>query len=177
MGCWTPTFGVVDTDWSSRTFPNNVAWDYAWYVVNNSGAHTGAPASSSALDVAAGTLSMQFSAPTLDAFTHALGYSYSEDPDFMYCAEDMEAYYSVNWWLPSCDLSGGSSGGPWAQPLTNGNGPVISVNSWGFTNTPGMAGPKLSGSSAQCVFGVATSTGLNSLPTTDGDEGIATPCP
>jgi hypothetical protein len=60
--------------------------------------------------------------------------------------------------------------------LSNGNGPVISVNSWGYTNSPGMAGPKLTGSAA-CVFGVATSTGLNAVPTSDGDEGIETNCP
>jgi hypothetical protein len=176
MGCWSPRFGVVDTDWSARTFPDNIAWDYAWYVVNDSDAHTGASASSDALDVAAGTLAMQFSTPVLNAFTHALGYSYSEDPNFMYCAEDMTTEGAVNWWLPSCGLSGGSSGGPWVQPLTNGDGPVISVNSWGYTNSPGMAGPKLTGSAA-CVFGVATSTGLNAVPTSDGDEGIETNCP
>jgi hypothetical protein len=84
---------------------------------------------------------------------------------------------AVNWWLPSCGLSGGSSGGPWGQPLSNGDGPVISVNSWGYTNSPGMAGPKLSGSSASCVFGVATSTPLTGVvPTTDGDEGVETNC-
>ncbi len=177
LGCWSPSFGVVDTDWSTRTFPNNVAWDYAWYVVSNSGAHTGTSANE-ALEVAAGTLAMQFSAPALNGFTHALGYSYSEDPDFMYCAEDMTTEEAVNWWLPSCGLSGGSSGGPWVQPLSNGNGPIISVNSWGYTGSPGMAGPKLSGSSAQCVFGVATSTPLTGVvSTTDGDEGVATPCP
>jgi hypothetical protein len=180
LGCWTPTFGVVDTDWSTRTFPNNVAWDYAWYVVSDGGSHTGTSTSSDALDVAAGTLTMQFSAPFLNDFTHALGYSYSEDPNFMYCAEDMTTEGSVNWWLPSCDLSGGSSGGPWVQPMDepDGNGPVISVNSWGYTNQPGMAGPKLSGSSASCVFGVATSTPLTGVvPTADGDEGVATNCP
>jgi hypothetical protein len=180
LGCWTPSFGVVDTDWSTRTFPDNIAWDYAWYVVSDTGAHSGTAASSSALDVAAGTLTMQFSAPFLNDFTHALGYSYSEDPNFMYCAEDMTTEGSVNWWLPSCDLSGGSSGGPWAQPMdeSEGNGPVISVNSWGYTNQPGMAGPKLSGSSASCVFGVATSTPLTGVvPTTDGDEGVETNCP
>ena len=178
IGCWTPGFGVVDTDWSTRTFPNNVAWDYAWYVVSDTDAHDGAAASSEALDVAAGSLSMSFAAPAPNGFTHALGYSYSEDPNFMYCAENMTTEGSVNWWLPSCGLSGGSSGGPWVQPLSGGNGPVISVNSWGYTNSPGMAGPKLSGSSALCVFNVAKSTDLTGeVPTTDGDEGIATPCP
>ncbi|MEK9719850.1 MAG: hypothetical protein VW257_02110 [Quisquiliibacterium sp.] len=33
-----------------------------------------------------------------------------------------------------------------------GNGPIISVNSWGYTTSPGMAGPKLSGTSASCLF-------------------------
>ncbi|MEX2150936.1 MAG: hypothetical protein WD793_12035 [Steroidobacteraceae bacterium] len=189
LGCWTPSFGVVDTDWSNRTFPDNIAWDYAWYVVNDTGAHTGTAASSNALDAAAGTLTMDFTAPSVNDgapgegspdFTHALGYSYSDDPNFMYCAEDMTTEGSVNWWLPSCELSGGSSGGPWAQPMdeSQGDGPVISVNSWGYTNSPGMAGPKLSGSSAQCVFEVATSTPLTGVvPTTDGNEGVATDCP
>ena len=59
----------------------------------------------------------------------------------------------MNFWLPNCGLSGGSSGGPWVQPFTNGNGTIISVNSWGYTNQPGMAGPKLSGTSAsRAVF-------------------------
>ena len=188
LGCWTPSFGVVDTDWTTRTFPNNVAWDYAWFVVGDSGAHTGTAASSTALDVAAGTLTIDFGAPAVNDgtaganspdFTHALGYSYSVDPNFMYCAEDMTTEGSANWWLPSCGLSGGSSGGCWVQPMdeSQGNGPVISVNSWGYTNSPGMAGPKLSGTSASCVFDVAKATDFGAVPTTDGDEGIATPCP
>ena len=45
-----------------------------------------------------------------------------------------------------------SSGGPWIQSAT-GAGPVLSVNSWGFTTSPGMAGPKFSGTSrAQCTY-------------------------
>jgi hypothetical protein len=29
LGCWAPSFGVVDIDWTTRTFPENVEWDYA----------------------------------------------------------------------------------------------------------------------------------------------------
>jgi hypothetical protein len=61
------------------------------------------------------------------------------------------------------------------QPFTNGNGSLISVNSWGYTGSPGMAGPKLSGTSASCVFGAAKSTGFAGIPATDGDEGITAP--
>jgi hypothetical protein len=130
-------------------------------------------------------LAISFNAPSVNDgtqgagtsdFTHALGYSYSEDPKFMYCAEDMTTEGSVNWWLPNCGLSGGSSGGPWMQPVSGGNGIVISVNSWGYTSSPGMAGPKLDLSPALCLFQSAGSTSLaDNFP--DGDAGVAIPCP
>jgi hypothetical protein len=187
LGCWTPAFGVVDINWTTATFPDNIPWDYAYYVVEDSGAHTG-PGSTSALDAAAGTLPISFLEPYIDDgvpggtsidFTHALGYSYSEDPNFMYCAEDMTTEGAYNWWLASCGLSGGSSGGPWTQPMDTslGTGPVISVNSWGYTTSPGMAGPKLSGSSAACLLTTATSRDWLSVSGVDGEAGIAEVCP
>jgi hypothetical protein len=181
IGCWTTSFGVVDTDWSSRVFPANIPWDYAYYVVNDTGAHTaGRNAAVDVLDVAAGDLAVQFTAPGATAYTHALGYSYADDPSFMYCAQNLgtESSYG-DWWLSQCGLSGGSSGGPWMQPVggtdgdsDGGDGPIISVNSWGYTNQPGMGGPRLAGSSAQCVFGVAKGTALASVT----NRGVATPC-
>jgi hypothetical protein len=187
IGCWVPSWGVVDSDWTTRVFPNNIAWDYAFYVVDDIGAHAQGPTTTSdVLDEAAGDLPISFGtvnvndgdpgAHSLD-FTHALGYSYSEDPNFMYCAEDMTLEGAVNWWLPSCGLSGGSSGGPWIQPLDTGagSGPVMSVNSWGYTDSPGMAGPKLVGTSASCVFDTAA---FEPGPTSavDGEAGIAVVC-
>lgn len=55
MGCWLPIFGVVDVNWTTRSFPDNVAWDYAFYVVSDSGAHAGTAVSSAALDESAGS--------------------------------------------------------------------------------------------------------------------------
>ena len=179
MGCWVASFGVVDRNWTLRTFPDNIAWDYAFYVVADTGAHQGGAAYPSALDAAAGSLAVSFAAPNVNDgtagagspdFTAALGYSYSEDPKFMYCAEDMKTQGSVNWWLASCGLSGGSSGGPWLQPISGGSGPIVSVNSWGYTNQPGMAGPKLSGTSASCVFALAKGTAF-------GSTGMIADCP
>jgi len=62
------------------------------------------------------------------------------------------------------------------QPMdtTAGNGPVISVNSWGYTNQAGMAGPKLSGTSASCVFGRAKSSPLGTFA--DGEAGVKVSC-
>jgi len=157
LGCWAPSFGVVDTDWTTRTFPDNIPWDYGYYVVPD-GSHRGQGSDQDSLETVAGTLDADFSAPdvglsgsTADRTT-ALGYSYSDDPNFMFCAEDMTTEGTANWWLPNCGLSGGASGGPWVQPLEDGSGPVISVNSWGYTDQPGMAGPKLVGTSAKALF-------------------------
>lgn len=188
IGCWVPSFGVVDNNWTSRTFPDNIAWDYAFYVVLDSGAHEGSLSSTEALDNAAGAMTISFSGvnvndgitgSTSPDFTYALGYSYSEDPKFMYCAEDMTTQGTVNWWLPSCALTGGSSGGPWVQPMntSTGNGPIVSVNSWGYTNQPGMAGPKLFNTSAACVFDLAINEPFPSTTPLDGDAGTAVTCP
>jgi hypothetical protein len=112
-------------------------------------------------------------------YTDALGYSYSDDPNFMYCAEDMTTKETDNWWLPSCLLSGGSSGGPWVQPMdpASGNGNIISVNSWGFTNSPGMAGPKFSGSSAVCIFNASVLQAFPASKPPDGEAGAKVTCP
>ncbi len=180
LGCWTPSFGVVDNNWTTRTFPDNIPWDYAYYVFNDSGSHSGSGGGVTAvLDASVTPIPISFGVPFFDVangssdYTTALGYSYSEDPNFMYCAEDMEQFDQANWWLGSCGLSGGSSGGAWMQPFSGGTGSLISVNSWGYTNQPGMAGPKLSGNSASCVFNLAKSTAFASVSTTDGGEGVA----
>ena len=175
IGCWAPSFGVVDVNWTTRTFPDNVAWDYAFYVVNDTGSHTaGLSSASNTLDAAVIPMDVSFAAPSTGTLTHALGYSYDVDPQFMYCADPVENMDAANWWLPNCGLSGGSSGGPWSQTfdVSTGNGPIMSVNSWGYTNQPGMAGPKLSGTSASCVFARAKAAPLG-LTYADGDAGVA----
>ena len=190
-GCWVTDFGVVDINWTTRTFPNNIPWDYAYYVIINAGSHTSGLLSDIfddlALDVAVPAFSVLFDNPVSGDLTHALGYPYDYDPDFRYCADYLE---TVNltlgfgpWreviasrWLDTCNLAGGSSGGLWLQQLDlnygsrNGSGPIMSVNSWGSTKSSGMGGPFLNGTSASCLFGVA-----NSSTTTDSD-GIVVNC-
>ena len=80
--------------------------------------------------------------------------------------------------MPSCELSGGASGGPWVQPMDtdSGSGDVISVNSWGYTTAPGMAGPKLNGS-AECLFDSAKITDWDAVSSSDGDAGSVEDCP
>lgn len=158
IGCWAVDHGIVDKEWADRTWSDNIPWDYGYYVVSDTGAHSGT-ASSSALDVAAGSLTVDFTAPALGASATALGYSYSDDPYFMHCQEGLGTY-GVSLFLGSCGLSGGASGGPWLQPVDGGNGVIISVNSWGWGNQPGMGAPRLYNNSAELLFSVAKSSDL-----------------
>ncbi|MEH6587317.1 MAG: hypothetical protein V7720_12210 [Halioglobus sp.] len=166
IGCWYADFGVVDEMWTQSVFPNNIPYDYAYYVVGNSSdSHDPGQnyESEPTLDAAVTPMNVSFAAPAPTARTYALGYSYSEDPNFMYCAEDLSTEGSYNdWWLANCGLSGGSSGGPWVQsPDDSLDGKsVFSVNSWGYTDQPGMAGPVLYGTSASCLFEHAQTSGL-----------------
>lgn len=186
IGCWTPRFAVVDRNWTTSIFPDNIPWDYAYYVVSDIDAHSGAAADPS-LELEVGGLAISFAAPEVDAdgatgadapdYTHAIGYSYADDPNLMYCAENMTTEGAYNWWLPNCGLSGGSSGGPWIQPMSGGAGPIISVNSWGYSTSPGMAGPFLDVTSAECLFAEAKSTPFNVVPGADGSEGVVIDCP
>ena len=154
FGCWKPSRGVVHRNWTTSTFPANIPWDYAYYVVpDTKAAHLGTETYTS-LDGTVNALPVNFGTRADGRRTHALGYSYSDDPNFMYCAEGLttEQTYS-DYWLPNCGLSGGASGGPWIQPMntTNGSGDIVSVNSWGYRGSPGMGGPPLT-TKAKCVF-------------------------
>jgi hypothetical protein len=55
----------------------------------------------------------------------------------------------------------------------SGAGPIISVNSWGYTTSPGMAGPFLDRTSAQCLLGWAVVVDFAAIPATEGEAGLA----
>ena len=140
VGCWTPNFGVIGTGWASSSDP--YAWDFGYYVVSDSGEHFGAPSASDALDQSVRAQMIDFSSPVINDgqtgagtpdFTHALGYPNNLDPKFMLCAQDTTTI-NTQIWLSQCLMQGGSSGGPWVQPMNvgTGSGSIISVNSYGF---------------------------------------------
>ena len=71
------------------------------------------------------------------------------------------------------DDGGGSSGGPWLRDTdTDGRGMIISVNSWGYSTTPGMAGPDFNTrdrGKVECLFEVAVSASFEDMV---GQRGI-----
>jgi hypothetical protein len=171
-GCWVPNFGVVDVNWTTRTFPDNVHWDYAFYAVNDTGAHQAGftPGVSDVLDSAVSSLAIDYGSQSL-VKTWAIGYSYADDPNLMYCTDPLTSLNADNYFLTNCGLTGGSSGGPWMQ--TAGSGPIMSLNSWGYTTGPGMAGPKFYNNTTSCVFAKAKSGAFMANPA-DGTAGYTT---
>jgi len=178
LGCWVPAFAVVDYEWTTQGFPHSVPWDYAYYVIRNDPEvhqggfiHKGQPNLSKILEEIVEPLPIDFEwnlgndennnnddAP--GEFTHGLGYSFNRDPAFRYCATSMTTKFGIdsyeNLWLESCEMTGGSSGGPWMTHVDDeGRGTVVSVNSWGYATSPGMGGPNFateSGSHARCLY-------------------------
>ena len=152
-GCWIPTQAAVDPLWSTVLWPDNLAYDYGFYLVPNSGRHVqGLRPTSDSLESAVHPLKIGWSASEEKSQqTFALGYSWVDDPSLMYCAEPIGSIMGItdytNLWLGNCALSGGSSGGPWMAPeegtALEGEERVFSLNSWGFDDGPGMAGPVL----------------------------------
>lgn len=157
-GCWIPTQAAVDPLWSTVLWPDNLAYDYGFYLVPNSGRHVqGLRPTSDSLESAVHPLKIGWSAAEEKSQqTFALGYSWVDDPSLMFCAEPIGSIVGItdytNLWLANCGLSGGSSGGPWMAPeegtTLEGEERVFSVNSWGLedefgVSLPGMAGPVL----------------------------------
>merc|ERR1712166_533500 len=184
LGCWAASFGVADTDWASRSFPANIPWDYAMYVVEAVGAREGpstradGTAIQDSLEIAvlvpgSNIPEVSFEAAVSDPmpFTYALGYSYKDDPNFHHCGKEL-SLRNGGLFLDNCLLSGGASGGPWIQGNAQDH-KLISVNSWGYSDgvTPGMGAPRLDnimGGHASDVFALAKCAAFSSAGSANG---------
>jgi hypothetical protein len=136
-GCWTAAALVTTTAWGNRDFDE----DYG-FAVMGVGGRTGA----TSLDGAVGAYPIAFNLPR-PAGVYALGYpaagKYSGGKTLTYCAgtEINDPYNSTTFGL-RCDMTGGSSGGPWladfgAFDSTNAAPDALtSVNSYGYSGGP-----------------------------------------
>ncbi|KAL3796586.1 hypothetical protein ACHAW5_009037 [Stephanodiscus triporus] len=166
-GCWHLSYAIVAEGWTKSGFPENVPYDYAYYVAyDDPAAHAGGydEGLTGVLDVDVRSMRVDFDATVDDGeFVFSVGYSADRDPSLRHCAMERTTINGVEWyenyWLDSCAMTGGASGGPWLVDVdADGVGTLISVNSWGFAHKIGMAGPNLrtsSGSLAECLYNEA----------------------
>jgi hypothetical protein len=106
LGCWTASFGVVDTKWASQTWSANIPVDFAYYVVSNTGANSGSMAVPEALDQAVTPLPIDFINSPVSKYGYSLGYPGNRDPDFRYCADTVSSITNRGYLLNGCDMRG-----------------------------------------------------------------------
>lgn len=145
-GCWTATALVVHNGYASAGGFNTQATlhDYAIAVVG-----PGGKSGSAQLDQTVGSFPIATSSVADGTRAYAFGYPAAgkyKGRDLVYCAGPAfsDPYNDGLTYGLSCDMTGGSSGGPWFSPFEEGpaTGTLRSVNSYGYSGVKAMHGPK-----------------------------------
>jgi hypothetical protein len=163
-GCWTASALVVDNGFATAGSFNNqaVVNDFAFAVVGKGG-----KSGTADLDTTVGAQSVQFSAAPSGSDTYLFGYPAAgkyKGNDLVYCRGPLgfDSNISNATYRVACNMTGGSSGGPWFSAFSSGSGTIISLNSYGYSGVTAMFGPKLDANTAS-LFNVAGTATANTI--------------
>ena len=102
---------------------------------------------------------------------HAFGYPAGKPyrgNDLTYCAGPtfQDADNANATWGIACNMTGGSSGGPWFKDFANNGatGSVTSLNSYGYNGVKNMYGPKFNAKTGAVVNAASASGGERHRP-------------
>jgi hypothetical protein len=161
-GCWTAAGLVVHSGYATAGGFNTQATvhDFAFAIVGPGG-KTGTQ-----LD-ALGTYGIAYPAISTGGTVHAFGYPAAgkyHGNDLTYCTGPTfnDQFNDDLTWGIACNMTGGSSGGPWLAGFTNTAGTATSLNSYGYSGIKNMYGPKFN-AKTQAVFNRANTTTGNSI--------------
>jgi V8-like Glu-specific endopeptidase len=157
-GCWTATRLAINSDFYPSGFGPDSALrvDYGFALVG-AGGHSG----TADLDTVTGGYGLNTATVSNNTVKWAFGYPAAgryHGKDLTYCTgSTVDDPYGVGTWGMVCNMTGGSSGGPWIYGTTN---PAIysagtlltSVNSYGYSGLNYMFGPRFNAETAT-VFG------------------------
>jgi V8-like Glu-specific endopeptidase len=157
-GCWTATALVVRKEFATAGAFNTQAItnDWAFAIVGPGGT------AEAQLDTTTGSYPIAFDVTskgdTLDAFGYPAAGKY-HGSDLVYCEGAIGTdpnMGNATWGMP-CDMTGGSSGGPWLKGFTaTGGGTLSSLNSYGYSGSSVMYGPMFN-SKTEATYGAALS--------------------
>ena len=165
-GCWTASALVVHNGFASAGSFNTQATvhDFAFAVVG-----PGGKSGSAQLDATVGSLPIAFNNVATNDFLDAFGYPAAgkyHGNDLTYCAGRIfqDSYNANLTWGMNCDMTGGSSGGPWLSSFSEmtGSGTLNSLNSYGYSGIRAMYGPKFN-SNTQAVYNAADAATGNTI--------------
>ncbi len=165
-GCWVATALAVHNGFAQAGGFNTQATTYDWSfaVLKNGG--FGNNLAETALG---GTMAKTFTAPSVGSQTFNFGYPAAgkyHGYDLTYCADQIfNDSLNENLTLGvDCDMTGGSSGGPWLGSFntSTGAGIVDSVNSYGYSGQKKEYGPKFNSNTSD-TFNAALTATTNTL--------------
>jgi hypothetical protein len=142
-GCWTASALVVHSGFAGAGGFTSAATtrDWAFAVIGSGGK------SNSQLDVTVGSFPLTTTSLSTGWTAVAFGYPAAapyNGQDLIYCAgaagQD-SSNANLTWSLP-CTMTGGSSGGPWMSGFSVDRGALSSVNSYRYSGSTNMYGPK-----------------------------------
>ena len=164
LGCWTASALVVAGGYATAGGFNDqaVVHDYAFAVVG-----AGGKSGTAQLDATVGGHPIQYSSVSAGADTYLFGYPAAgryKGKDLVYCRGSLgfDPYMADATYRAGCNMTGGSSGGPWFTPFSGGSGTMMSVNSYGYSGITAMHGPKLN-AETQSMFSTAASATTNTI--------------
>ncbi len=165
-GCWTATALVVHGGFATAGGFNATAIvnDFAFAVLGQGGKN-------GTLVESLGSQGITFTDVSRGTRVHAFGYPHAapySGTDLVYCAggADFDNRLSRLTYKLRCNMTGGSSGGPWYHQFdeSNGRGTAMSVNSYRYVGGSDMYGPKFNSRTAALYNTAHTTTGDTIVP-------------
>jgi hypothetical protein len=164
-GCWTAQALVVHNGFATAGGFNTQAMvhDFAFAVV---GEGTVGPGVDAELDVAVGSYPLATNVTSgnrLYAFGYPAAGKY-KGKDLVYCAGNIftDPYAGNQTWGMTCNMTGGSSGGPWLLGFEGSSPALSSLNSYGRQGFPNMYGPKFNANTTS-VYNAADDATANDI--------------
>jgi V8-like Glu-specific endopeptidase len=165
-GCWVATALAVHNGFAQSGGFNTQATTYDWSfaVLKNGGF-----ANNLAETALGATMARTFTAPAVGSQTFNFGYPAAgkyHGYDLTYCSDQIfndplnqNLTFGVD-----CDMTGGSSGGPWLGNFNSstGAGTVDSVNSYGYSGQKKEYGPKFNANTS-ATFNASLNASANTL--------------
>ena len=167
-GCWTASALVVHQGYATAGGFNTQATlhDFAFAVVG-----PGGKSGSAQLDAAVGSFPITFSSFANGTQMHAFGYPAGgkyKGKDLTYCSGPVfsDPYNEGLTYGMTCNMTGGSSGGPWLSSFSSatGSGTLSSLNSHGYSGVKAMHGPKFNSDTGDVYTSADRATGNTIVP-------------
>ena len=168
-GCWTANRLAAHTEFVNAGGFNDeaVAVDFAFARVGLGGKGTTGTLD---LDGQTGGYGLKTSGVTLASKLWAFGYPAAgryKGKDLTYCTGTLvNDPYGADTWGMACNMTGGSSGGPWLADTTEPGtieGSVASLNSYGYSGQAFMYGPKFTTETGTLAGDVMDGTATNGV--------------